>query len=328
MTTVIDPVTVPGAIRDTLTRNVAQGAVEFEYSPAGWLTQDGSPRRRDWRAYYYTPDGPCPGCVNGRVPSEKRPGNTVQCPTCKGTADPKRQQLISVTTLLDAITPKPGLPPWSEARGIEGAVHAIQRGFMEATIDPREAVERVRGLRLGADRARMDAADRGLNVHALLEAYMRSGIAPALEDHPPEHWGYIQALCRWLLKADPEPIGDSLGVEELVAHVPDGYAGRRDLRARHRGLVIGWDAKTQEKGGIYLGAHLQLGLYERAAQWCGDAPCDLLQVVVFAANGEFREMACLASDRTLDAALAFYRAVKPIDAACVSANGAERAARA
>lgn len=322
----IDQARVPGGLSEYKTRVLPGGAlIEFELAPAGYITKDGEIRRKDHRAYYFTPAAvDCCDCDgDGRVPG-KREGTTKKCPACKGTgAGARRTRLPSVTTLLDAICPKPGIPPWSEARGIEGAVEAVRRGL----IDPYDeasaamAVDVVRASRLGADRARDTAAERGLNVHACLEHYMRTGEPPNPADHPVEHWGFLRAMTRWLLKTAPEP--NTAEIEQLVAHPDHGYAGRLDLRVRCGGLLVTFDAKTQERGGIYLGAHLQVNLYERAAIHCGADPADLLKVVVFAADGEYREMAADHRPELIDAALAFYREAKPVDALCASTNRAE-----
>lgn len=317
------PDQVPGALLEHKTRTLPDGAlIEFERAPAGYLTEKGEVRRKDHRAYFYTPGAaecePCEG--SGRV-AGKRVNTTKKCPDCAGTGEAgKRTRLVSCTTLLDAICPKGGLPVWYEARGIEGTVEAVRLGL----IDPHDqasaamAVDVVREHRLGADRARDEAAGRGLNVHACLEHYLRTGEPPNPADHPVEHWGYLRGLTRFLLHANPEP--DGAEVEQLVAHPELGYAGRLDFRARCGGLLVTYDAKTQERGGIYLGAHLQVNLYERAEVRCGGEPADLLKIVVFAANGEFREMAADHRPELTDAALDFYRECKPVDALCASAN--------
>lgn len=289
----VDLSTVPGAMAHALTREVPDGLIEFEEAPVGWLKKDGEPRQASWRAYFFTPN------------------------------DGERLRLPSTTTLLDAIFPKGGLPPWSEARGIEGAVEAVRIGLVGEQTTPAEAVEIVRANKLGADAAKKSAADRGLNIHAALEEYMRTGKAPRLKDHPEHHRGYLQGLTRWLLRADPEPVS----VEELVVHPEDGYAGRLDLRATIDGQLVTCDAKTQERAGIYPGAYYQVNLYERAAVRCGADPAKRKLVIVFAANGEFREMAADYEDWRLDAALAHYRASKPIISACESANRIEKKAR-
>jgi hypothetical protein len=319
----IDPRLTPGALKETKSREVPDvGRIEFELAPAGWLTKDGNVRTKDWRAYYLVTG--CSGCEGaGRVPG-KRDGTTRKCADCKGEGSARRR-LPSVTTLLDAICPKPGIPPWAEARGIEGAIEAVRRGLINP-MDPasaENAVEIVRAERLGADRARDDAADRGLDVHDALEVYMRTGQPPQPHRILPEHHGYYQALVRWLLDHDPEPEA----VEELVVHPELGYAGRLDLRARIRGALTTVDAKTQEKAGIYLGAHAQVSLYERGAVRCGDEPADRLLVVVFAANGEYREMPADHPDAFTDAALAWIEHGRPVDLACARANGREREAR-
>lgn len=323
----IDRRLIPGAMQEIKTRELADGGlIEFEQAPAGWLTKDGEPRKSDYRAYYLTPAaavcGECEG--SGRVAGKTAGGK--KCAACKATGNASRRgRRVSVTTLLDAITPKPGIPPWSEARGIEGTVEAIRRGL----IDPHDpasvamAVDIVRANKLGADRAKEEAADRGLDVHAALETYMRTGEPPKPHEVLPEHLGYYQALVRWLLKADPEPVA----VEELVCHPEQDYAGRLDLRAHIDGALCTVDAKTQEKGGIYLGAHAQVNLYERAARRCGDEPADRLLVVVFAANGDFREMPADHPEAFVDAALEWYRQAKPVDSMCERHNKIERDAR-
>jgi hypothetical protein len=338
MTIVIDPdvVTpagpqfrdVPGAFETYLHRQVeGVGLIEFEQAPAGWLTKDGKARQADWRAYHLTPPSSlCGRCDGAGKVAGAREGTTKKCPDCKGTGDlAKRTRLISVTTLLDAILPKGGLPVWAEARGIEGAIEAVRLGLVDPHDPPSAAmaVDVVRERRLGADRARDDAADRGLNVHALLQAYMETGAAPNPAEHPQEHHGYIRALTRWLREVDPEPVA----VELLVAHPEDRYAGRLDLIGTAGGQTILWDAKTQEKCGIYPGAHLQARLYERARRRCGDDPVDDLRVVAFAADGEWREMPCGATDEAAERALAYYELLAPINSACESANRIEREAR-
>jgi hypothetical protein len=283
-------------MKTAMRRELPDGAlIEFEAAPAGWLTKKGDVRRGAWRAYHGTlPDG-------------------------------RRRRQPSVTTLLDEICGKGGLVPWSEARGIEGAIHAVRAGLINVH-DPASvaaAVQTVRANQLGADAARDKAADRGIDVHYCLETYMRTGSPPAASEFPTDRRGYLQALSRWLLKADPEPVA----VEELVWHPEDGYAGRLDLRAVINGSLTTVDAKTQERAGIYLGAHAQVSLYERAAIRCGDQPADRRLVVVFAANGEFREMPADHPDGFTDAALAWIREGRPVNQMCEQQNRVEREAR-
>lgn len=296
----------PG-LTDYRTRELPDGSLlEFEYSPAGTPKADGELRQVDWRAYWLTE-----AWVD--TPASER-GAT------------RRRRLVSVSTLLDTILPKPGLPPWSEARGIEGAIELFRRGQDDPWQSAEHVSARVRELGLGADGAAHKAASRGLNVHALLETYLQTGEPPSISEHPPEHHGYVRALSSWLLDRDPEPVR----VEELVCDPAAGYAGRSDLVARcgrGDGILIRYDAKTQERCAIYPGAHLQVALYEQAAEACGDDPVDELRVVVFAADGEWREMPCEATPATVAAALLFAAAIKPINSLCESNNRHERNAR-
>jgi hypothetical protein len=287
----------PGAMEHTLERRLADGGlIEFEQAPTGWLTKKGEPRRADWRAYFYTPPGG------------------------------KRTRLPSVTTILDEILPKAGLPRWAEGHGIRGAVQATRAGLItdDTAIDHVEQI--VRANRLGADAAKDQAADRGLNVHDLLRIYLETGSPPGLAGHPLHHHGFIAALADWLLVTQPEPEA----IEELVADPKSGYAGRLDLRARFPRR--GWgmttvDAKTQEKAAIYTAAHVQVNLYEKGARACGDEPAERCLVVVFAADGTWREMPADHPPHIIDAALLFRRLIKPINNACETANRHERDAR-
>lgn len=283
-----DESTVPGGLQEHKVRSLPDGStIEFEFAPIGYLTKKGEPRRQDWRAYFH--------CSAGG----------------------KRVRLASVSTILDAITPKPGLARWSEARGIEGCLEAVRLGELNPEHHTAEdAIQRVRLLKLGADRARDAAADRGLNAHEALQIYMVTGTMPPLDLYPVEHHGYYQAVASWLLNVRPEPVE----VEQLVASPQDGYAGRSDLVASVGGKRIRFDAKTQERGQIFDSAHIQVALYERAAVAIGDPPADECRVVVFAADGKYRDMPGAATPLTAEAALAYYRAVKPIVSVCDSAN--------
>lgn len=297
----VDQSKVKGGLQERRRRELPDGSlVEFEYAPIGYLTAKGEPRRKEWRAYYFTP-------------ADQR------------TISGKRERLMSVSSILEAICPKGGLPRWAEARGIEGCFQAMRIGEIDPTIHtPEDAIQRVRLLKLGADRARDAAADRGLDAHDALHVYMVTGSLPPKERYPVEDWGYYIGIASWLLEARPEPVE----VEQLVASPQDGYAGRSDLVALVNGRRVRYDAKTQERGQIYDSAHVQVQLYERAGVASGDEPCEECRVVVFAADGTYRDMPGAATPKTVEAALAYYGQIKPIVSACESANRAERKARA
>lgn len=289
----VDPRTVPGAMEVEVSRELSSGGlIEFCMAPKGWLTKAGEPRKRDYRAYHWTPP------------------------------DGKRVRVPSVTTLLDAVLPL-DLSRWGEEHGIRGAVEALRRGLITSESTDEFAVDQVRAYKLGADAARERATDRGINAHSLVEHYMRTGEPPNPKEHLPEHYGFIRALTRWLLYVEPEPVA----IEQLVVHPSDMYAGRIDLRCRIDGRLETVDFKTSPKAAIWDKAHAQARLYERAAVACGDEPAEGCRIVVFAADGAFREMECLADDETVEAALTWYRALRPISDACQVHNRVERDVR-
>jgi genome maintenance exonuclease 1 len=292
----IDPRSlVPGAMREQITRDTLVGVVEFEQAPAGWLAKNGKPRRKDWRAYYLTGE------------------------------DEKRRRMTSVTTLLDAITAKGGLVVWSERIAVRDALEAVRRGVLDpaAPLEPRAAIDVLKANGLGADAEKGKAATRGLNLHALLEEYLRTGTPPDPSAHPEPHRGYIRALAGFLTKYDPEPVL----IEHIVACPEHGYAGRLDLVARVEGLVGLWDLKTQENAGIYSSAHVQCAMYRRGLRDSDDMEVSTAQVVALAADGGFRVMPCAATDSAVDAALAWYRHLSPIESACDAQNRIEKEAR-
>lgn len=312
------PELTPGAMAVRKERTLPGGwLIEFESAPAGWLKKDGTARMTDWRAYHLTTPGDCPGCHGtGRALSEKRPGKTIKCQACQGTGKPKRQRVESVTTICDAILPKDGLPPWSERAGITGALRAIRAGVLSVDMTDEEAVQAVRSHKLGSDALRDEAADRGLNVHAILERFMLTGKAPNPADHPEPHRPFIRGLIKWLLWADPEPVA----VEQLVADPERGYAGRLDLICRRDKRLTLVDLKTQERGAIYESAHVQCRLYAEAEARYGEHRVQDAWVVVVDGYGGFREMELLADSKLAARALDYYLAVKPICSACESQN--------
>jgi hypothetical protein len=250
------------------------GTLTFEQWPIGSKTADGEVRTREYRAYKL--DG---------------------------------KRLVSVTSLLAAVLPAPGLVKWAEEQGARGVWRLAQDDLLPA--DAEDVMRTVRKHALGADAAKLQGATRGLNIHGLLEQYARTGSPPNPADHPAEHRPFIRGLVRWLLKARPEPVAES--IEQIVCHPKLGYAGRMDLRAKigARDLVV--DVKTQPKGNIYDKALVQVEMYRWADEYCGAGPADGTLVVVFDATGGFHEMDGVATKRTVTCAVNLYKALRPIN---------------
>jgi hypothetical protein len=238
---------------------------------------------------------------------------------------PKRQRLTSVTTLIDQILPKPALVPWAERETAEGMLTLLRAGELHPSLTAHEALAAMREAKIGAEGVRTTAARRGVDVHALLERYARDGswADPVglldVDDYP-----YAHALNDWLRKYRPEPHE----IEQLVADPEHGYAGRLDLIATIDGQRTLVDLKSQERAGIYSAAHIQARAYERASVRCDGEPVDRVLIVVVAKDGTYREMDCLMTSRGFESALKYYRALKPVESACDSANRIEREARA
>jgi hypothetical protein len=198
--------------------------------------------------------------------------------------DGVRVRLPSVTTVLGAVVPKHALLDWYEARGAEGAVTLERHGVLEG-VDPDQVIEVVRGRGMGAKDHARQAAGRGVSLHAILEDYCRTGDFPNPIDYPEDYRGYIRALARWILKADPEPIA----TERLVCHPEHGYAGRYDLRALAYGSDALIDLKTNRKGTLYPEAALQLAGYAEADERCGASYPERLLLVALGPDGQFTE---------------------------------------
>src|SRR4051812_10392000 len=230
---------------------------------------------------------------------------------------PKRVRLTSVTTLIDQILPKPALVPWAERETAEGMLTLLRAGELHPALTAHEALAAMREARIGAEGVHTTAARRGVDVHALLERYARDGTwaDPVglldVDDYP-----YAHALNDWLRANRPEPHE----IEQLVADPEHGYAGRLDLIATIDGQRTLVDLKTSEKAAIWDAAHLQTRAYSNASLVCGDDPCDRILIVVVAKDGTWREMDCLMTQRGLEDALRYHRALKPVTNACAAAN--------
>lgn len=284
---------IPGAMEVTLTRTLPGGGrIDFESAPSGWLAKGGTPRAREWRRYYYT----APGA--------------------------KREIYPSVTTICGDVLPKTGLTRWYEEYGIKGARVGVQRGLLAIEQSGDEWVRTVRAGQLGAEAARDEAAERGLNTHSILENYLRHGAVPNPADHPQAHRAYIRGLMTWLRVIAPQPIA----IEVIVADPERCYAGRADLLARIGADTVLVDLKTSPTGAIFDAAHLQVELLRQAEERFGEHKIDRCMLVSVDRTGGFREMACVASPHLAERAIAFHGEVRQLVRDCTDANKIHRLA--
>lgn len=238
---------------------------------------------------------------------------------------PKRVRLVSVTELLGRVLPKPALVPWAEAQTAEGMLTLHRAGELHHGMTAPEALAAMREAKIGAEGVRTTSAKRGVNIHALLEAYGRDGSwADPVGILDPEDFGFAHALNDWLRATCPEPVE----IEQLVADPKWGYAGRLDLIANIQGVRTLVDLKSSDKAAIWDAAHSQTRAYSSASIACGDDPCDRILIVVVAKDGTYREMDCLMTQRGHEDTMRYYRALKPVTAACAAANRAAKDERA
>lgn len=214
---------------------------------------------------------------------------------------------------------------WSERETAAGVATLVRAGEPVDRMTVDEILAALAEAKIGAEGVRTTAAKRGVDVHSLLEHYLRSGTwADPLGILDPGDYGYAHALNKWLRDRRPRP----LAIEEIVADPEHGYAGRLDaIIADEDGRMVLWDLKTSEKAQMFDRAHLQTRLYARAVPICGGPVPDEIRIVVCAKDGTYREMDCLMTDRGAQAALHYYRALKSVTAACAAANRAQKDAR-
>lgn len=217
--------------------------------------------------------------------------------------DGERTPAVSVTSALKVLD-KPALMFWAERCGAEGAARLAEMGELDGII-PSEAVNIVRLHKMGMDAKRDAGADRGTALHNTMEQWMRDGTVPNLADFHPDTRGFVQALCRWLIAAEPAPIQ----FEIIVGSTLHGYAGRLDLIAEVAGRRVLVDLKTSATGRTYPEAHAQCRGYAVALPECGFEPVDGALIVGLGEDGSFQACECMATDEQWLAILACHRAM-------------------
>lgn len=167
------------------------------------------------------------------------------------------------------------------------------------------------------------AAERGLALHAALEAYAENGDPAALDptQFPPEHHGYVRALASWITKYRPRFHGS----EVIVGSLKHRYGGRLDHHLTlagkaedsygqplvGRGLV---DLKTNVRGRVYAVENFtQAEAYEVAAVESGNEPTDYRAVLAIGPDGSFEFRRSTARAETFTVALAWFHEQQQIE---------------
>jgi hypothetical protein len=187
----------------------------------------------------------------------------------------RRTRVPSVTTILRATWPKPGLLQWYAREGA------------------------------GVDTALEQAANRGKAVHAFVETFMTTGDIMPFDAFPAEYHGYLQGIARFLFDHDPKPIA----VERLVVYPELNYAGRLDLIAAIGDAPVLLDFKTNPTGRVYPEAHIQAHAYAIAEKRCGGVEVDGTVVVGVAEDGTYNPVVGPDTEKIWHAILDFYKAL-------------------
>lgn len=216
----------------------------------------------------------------------------------------ERVPAVSVTSVLKVLD-KPALLQWAEDCGAAGAATLAAMGEL-VDVPLSDVGGLVRLHKLGMDAKRDAGAQRGTITHRVSEHWVRSGAVPNLDDFAPEHRGFVQGMCAFLLKHRPE----ASSVERFVGSVEHTYAGRMDMRAvlaDGRDCIV--DYKTNPKGRVYDEAHLQARAYADAEVECGNAPPDGVVIVAVGEDGSFELVDCEARSQDWLNVLATHRSM-------------------
>lgn len=187
------------------------------------------------------------------------------------------ERLWSVTTLLGAGLPKEALVGWAAKHTAEVAVRKRDAWLPMAEEDEQAAINFLKGSRF---RTSEKAADRGTNLHAVIEAL-------ALGAEPPDHdLPHVKQIERFFAEHEPE----FLLSEATVYNLKYRYAGTLDGVVRfHAGPLkdtgdLLFDAKTTDKSVVpirpgaalppYPEVALQMAAY-RGGEYVGLAPPEM-----------------------------------------------------
>lgn len=245
------------------------GTLRFEnYGPGQWLTQKNEPAKKAKRRYLLDDE-----------------------------------ELPSVSQIVGVLD-KPQLYHWYADHGARGGAQAQALGELDG-VPPEEIYGRVKLLGLGPDKARDEAADRGVVMHRALEILATTGEPPNLGDHLPEHRPWLMGATRLWMALNPEPIESEL----IVCNPELGYAGRLDFLCLTDGLRTLVDYKSG-KGRLYSQAHWSSRGYADCLPYCGIDPVDRILIAGVDDEGGFQVVECSKSSEDWAALVHVYRANK------------------
>jgi hypothetical protein len=208
----------------------------------------------------------------------------------------------SVTTVLGIVGKGEALKHWAAA---EVAKFAVNNRDSWLQLDNAAAIDLLKREPLRfLDRA----ASRGTDVHALAEAYAKTGVLPQWAESIS---GYVDALRRFFDEHQPRPVL----VEYTVFNSEIGYAGSFDMVCEldaFDGATVMLDYKTSKA--IYPDVAAQLAAYANATEYIDDnnqpQPLPKMQHAVavrLAADGTYQMVQC-----DIEAGWRYFKAIRSV----------------
>lgn len=234
------------------------------------------------------------------------------------------REVPSVTNVLGVLDKSGALTWWGQGVGVDGVLELLKKrvlredhyalyfggecgsdGWLGSTRADKDSITQLlTEHKLTVNHQKDKAADRGVNVHGALEAWVENGRLPIWEQWPEAERGYVQGLAEFMAALSGVVGGKE--AELMVGSLEHSYAGRFDLvltlnkpvevvtktypkrKPRVEEIPAGrylLDLKTSK--GIYSTHYLQLEAYEAAAVECGYEPTDHRGVIHVTADGRY-----------------------------------------
>ena len=179
------------------------------------------------------------------------------------------------TSIVNDVLP-PYLVIWAENTGQEAMFRLLRENpTAEWTLESARGA--ISGAGWDCESQKKEGGRRGAETHFAIEAWIKQGVPPTLDDFEPEHRPYARTLCQFLIDYEPE-----FSHSEITVYHPElGYAGtidaigratKRPTGVRHKditGVDLAWDFKTNKEKKVYEQHYLQLASYRCGLDYHG-----------------------------------------------------------
>ena len=224
------------------------------------------------------------------------------------------EKVPSVTKILDETMPKPALAWWSFRIGIAGIIRAIADSQVttgqlmawawepiispakftehpEVHVDQRgkakhEAEKLMMAMKHHPNAIKEEKGSIGTSIHVAAEKLAMTGSVPTIEDFPEDDRGYVQALARWYMAAEPE----FEHIEVIAASPTFKYAGRFDGIAKLKGTPGRSMLDYKTSGGVYDSFDVQLSGYDLAWLEMGNEPLQGHFIIHLRPDGTYEQV--------------------------------------